>query len=37
MKVGVIPVGDIVTGTINITVVCFLQLELKEMLHVVHY
>ena len=37
MKIAVISIGDIVTGIISITVVCFLQLQLKEMQNVVQY
>ena len=33
MKITVTSIGDIVTGTVNITVVCFLQLKLKETLN----
>lgn len=33
MKIAMISIGDIVTGTVNITVVCFLQLKLKETLN----
>lgn len=35
MKIAMTSIGDIVTGTVNSTVVCFLQIKLKEMLNCV--